>query len=49
MLDIVSGLKDILYISTCALRQLDPNLHTFLNINTPSDLVRAENILKTMQ
>ena len=34
------------YISTLVLRQMDPKLLTFFNINTPEDLRRAEAILK---
>ena len=33
------------YISTMVLRQMDPKLLTFFNINTPEDLKRAESIL----
>jgi len=36
----------IRFISTLALRQLDPDLETFFNVNTPSDLKRAEQMLK---
>ncbi len=34
------------YISTLVLRQMDPELLTFFNINTPEDLKRAESILR---
>ena len=34
------------YISTLVLRQMDPELLTFFNINTPEDLKRAEAILR---
>ena len=33
------------YISTMVLQQMDPELLTFFNINTPEDLKRAESIL----
>ena len=33
------------YISTLVLRQLDPELRTFFNVNTPLDLKRAEQML----
>lgn len=42
----VSGLRKVLYISTMALRQLDPELVTFFNVNVPVDLRRAETILR---
>jgi len=34
------------YVSTMVLRQMDPKLLTFFNINTPEDLKRAESLLK---
>jgi molybdopterin-guanine dinucleotide biosynthesis protein A len=42
----VSRLRNVRYISTLVLEQLDPQLKTFLNINTPIDLKRAELLLK---
>jgi molybdopterin-guanine dinucleotide biosynthesis protein A len=38
-------LQCIRYVSTLVLRQLDPELKTFFNINTPLDLKRAEQML----
>jgi molybdopterin-guanine dinucleotide biosynthesis protein A len=38
-------LQCIRYVSTLVLQQLDPELITFFNINTPQDLKRAEQIL----
>jgi len=39
-------LKEIRYVSTLVLKQMDPRLLTFFNINTPEDLKKAESILK---
>jgi len=36
------------YISTLVLQQLDPQLETFFNVNTPMDLKRAELTLKRL-
>ncbi len=47
--DMIERLRKILYISTITLRRLDPNLNTFLNINTPFELKKAENILKSIK
>jgi molybdopterin-guanine dinucleotide biosynthesis protein A len=38
-------LQCIRYVSTLVLEQLDPELKTFFNINTPLDLKRAEQML----
>ena len=38
-------LQCIRYVSTLVLKQLDPELKTFFNINTPQDLKRAEQML----
>ena len=38
-------LRCIRYVSTLVLEQLDPELKTFFNINTPLDLKRAEQML----
>lgn len=43
---IISKLRGVRYISTLVIEQLDPDLHTFFNINTPLDLKKAEAILK---
>ncbi|MEM2995222.1 MAG: molybdenum cofactor guanylyltransferase [Candidatus Bathyarchaeia archaeon] len=45
MRSMVDGLRGVRYISTLVLQQLDPNLKTFFNINTPIDLKRAERFL----
>ncbi len=42
----VDRLRGVRYVSTIVLRQLDPELKTFMNINTPLDLKKAELILK---
>lgn len=39
-------LKDVRYVSTIVLRQMDTKLLTFFNINTFGDLKRAESLLK---
>lgn len=41
----ISTLVRILYLSTEAIRKLDPNLRMFTNINSQSDLLRAKRIL----
>jgi molybdopterin-guanine dinucleotide biosynthesis protein A len=38
-------LQRVRYVSTLVLQQLDPELRTFFNINTPLDLKRAEQML----
>ncbi len=42
----IARLSGVRYISTVALRQMDPKLLTFFNINTPKDLKKAESLLK---
>jgi molybdopterin-guanine dinucleotide biosynthesis protein A len=42
----VDRLRGIRYVSTLVLQQLDPELKTFFNVNTLSDLKKAEGILK---
>jgi molybdopterin-guanine dinucleotide biosynthesis protein A len=43
----IDKLRFVRYISTLVLQQLDPELRTFLNIETPMALKRAEKMLKT--
>lgn len=43
---LVDELRGIRYVSTLVLQQLDPELKTFFNINTPLDLKKAESLLK---
>ncbi len=47
MQSMVNKLRGVRYISTLVLQQLDPDLKTFFNINTPLDLKKAENLLKS--
>ena len=47
--NMIEGLQKILYISTIALQSLDPNLNTFLNVNTQLELKKAENIIKSQK
>jgi molybdopterin-guanine dinucleotide biosynthesis protein A len=42
----IARLRRVRYISTVVLRQMDPKLLTFFNINTLGDLKRAESLLK---
>ena len=42
----IACLSGVRYVSTMVLRQMDPKLLTFFNINTPEDLKRAESLLK---
>jgi molybdopterin-guanine dinucleotide biosynthesis protein A len=42
----VDKLRGVRYVSTLVLRQLDPELKSFFNVNTPLDLKRAEAMLK---
>ena len=46
MQSMIDNLKEVCYVSTMVLEQLEPNLSTFFNINTPQDLKKAESILK---
>jgi molybdopterin-guanine dinucleotide biosynthesis protein A len=43
----VDKLRGVRYVSTLVLQQLDPELRTFFNINTPLDLKKAESMLRT--
>ena len=42
----VDNLKGVRYVSTLVLEQLDPDLKTFFNINTPVDLRKAERMFE---
>ncbi|MEM2341688.1 MAG: molybdenum cofactor guanylyltransferase [Candidatus Bathyarchaeia archaeon] len=46
MQSIISLLKRVCYISTLIIKEIDPKMYTFLNINTPLDLRRAESIIR---
>jgi len=43
----VALLRGVRYVSTMVLQQFDPKLLTFFNVNAPSDLRKAESILKS--
>jgi len=45
-LNMISLLPRVRYLSTLVIQQLDPQLMTFFNINTPIDLTNAEKALK---
>jgi molybdopterin-guanine dinucleotide biosynthesis protein A len=42
----IARLKGVRYVSTIVLRQMDPKLLTFFNVNTTYDLKKAESLLK---
>lgn len=42
----ISLLRRVRYISTLVIREFDPNMYTFMNINTPMDLKRAEALIE---
>ncbi|MFX1481668.1 MAG: molybdenum cofactor guanylyltransferase [Promethearchaeota archaeon] len=42
MQNLLDRLKNVLFVSTETLKQFDPNLDTFTNLNTPRDLKAAE-------
>jgi molybdopterin-guanine dinucleotide biosynthesis protein A len=43
----IEKLQGVRYVSTMVIQQLDPELNTFLNINTPSDLKQAASVIKS--
>lgn len=43
----VALLRGVRYVSTVVLQQIDPKLLTFFNVNTLSDLKKAESIMKS--
>lgn len=49
MRSMVDGLQGVRYISTLVLRQLDPKLRTFFNVNTLLDLRNAEFMFKQLK
>jgi molybdopterin-guanine dinucleotide biosynthesis protein A len=49
MHSMVTHLSKVNYVSTAKLKQLDPKLTTFLNINTPGDMKKAEETLLAME
>jgi molybdopterin-guanine dinucleotide biosynthesis protein A len=46
MQSMVDRLRSVRYVSTLVLQQLDPELRTFFNVNTPLDLKKAEAMLR---
>lgn len=46
MRSMVEHLKEIRYVSTLVLKQLDPDLFTFFNVNTVQDLKKVETFVK---
>ncbi|MEM3695012.1 MAG: molybdenum cofactor guanylyltransferase [Candidatus Bathyarchaeia archaeon] len=46
MRSMINALREVRYVSTLVLQQLDSELKTFFNVNTPLDLKRAELMLK---
>ena len=46
MRSMIDNLRGVRYVSTMVLEQLEPDLLTFFNVNTPQDLKKAEAILK---
>lgn len=45
----IANLSKVRYVSTMALQQVDPELLTFFNVNTPGDLKKAESIVKRIK
>jgi molybdopterin-guanine dinucleotide biosynthesis protein A len=46
MRSMIENLRGVRYVSTIVLEQLEPDLSTFFNVNTPQDLKKAESLLK---
>jgi len=44
----IACLTGVRYVSTMVLQQLDPKLLTFFNVNSPTELRRAESMLKSL-
>jgi molybdopterin-guanine dinucleotide biosynthesis protein A len=42
----IEKLNEVRYVSTLVIQQLDPELRTFFNINTPADLKKAMGMVK---
>lgn len=47
MRSMIDRLRGVRYVSTFVLQRLDPKLRTFLNVNSPRDLRKAESILNS--
>lgn len=48
MRSMIGRMKRVRYISTLVLKKLNPELSTFLNVNTPSDLTKVESLLESV-
>lgn len=48
MSDVIKKLRKVLFISTIALSNMDPDLNTFFNVNTPNDFLHAKRILNQL-
>jgi molybdopterin-guanine dinucleotide biosynthesis protein A len=46
MRSMIANMQSVRYISTTIFQQLDPELITLFNINTPNDLRKAETMIK---
>ncbi|MEM2915084.1 MAG: hypothetical protein QXH91_06780 [Candidatus Bathyarchaeia archaeon] len=46
MQSMISMLNRVRYVSTMVIREIDPSLTTFFNVNTPMDLKKAESLIK---
>ena len=46
MRSMIGNLRGVRYVSTMVLEQLEPDLLTFFNVNTPQDLKKADFLLK---
>jgi molybdopterin-guanine dinucleotide biosynthesis protein A len=46
MRSMIENMRGVRYVSTMVLEQLEPELVTFFNVNTPQDLKKAESFLK---
>jgi len=46
MRSMIDNLRGVRYVSTMVLEQLEPDLLTFFNVNTPQDLKKADSLLK---
>jgi molybdopterin-guanine dinucleotide biosynthesis protein A len=46
MQTMVEQLRGVRYVSTLVIEQLDPDMRTFFNVNTPLDLKKAESMLQ---
>jgi molybdopterin-guanine dinucleotide biosynthesis protein A len=46
MKSMIALLKQVRYVSTIVIQKIDPDLCTFFNVNTLSDLRKAESLMK---